>query len=449
MLPVLGIVGLIVLGIILVLVIIQFRTVVPTNCVHIVQRRDSTVSFGKDTENGNVYYEWPSVIPFFGITKIVLPVSVFDLDLANYEAYDKGRLPFVVDIKAFFRINESNLAAQRVSSFEELKEQLIALVQGAVRAILASSEIEEIMQGRSKFGEMFTGEVNEQLANWGVVTVKNIELMDIRDGRESRVIKDIMEKKKSLIESESRQEIAKNRRVAEIAEIEANKDVNLQTEEAARLVQMKKVEVRQQVSLADQEAIQRIKEKEKITKEKEMEVAQVENVRKAEIAKSVQVVKAQEMKETQILIAEGKFETERREADATKVKGEAQADAKRALELAPIQAQIELAKEIGNNESYQKYLIGLEQIKASETIGVAQAKALEAADIKIIANSDSASTGLNGLGELISSKGGTQLGAMVEGLLQSEAVKGLLGKDEDVVVPPSTPSRPSRQGAFN
>ena len=198
-----------------------FRRVVATNEVHIIQSAKNTTSFGKDTGNGNTYYEWPSWLPIIGVTKIVLPVSVFDINLNGYEAYDKGRVPFIVDITAFFRIKDSNVAAQRVSSFSELIEQLRAIIQGSVRTILSSHEIEDIMHSRSTFGDSFTKEVREQLASWGVETVKNLELMDIRDSQDSNVIRNIMEKKKSLIEMQSRVEVAENIKNAEIAEINA------------------------------------------------------------------------------------------------------------------------------------------------------------------------------------------------------------------------------------
>ena len=74
--------------------------------------------------------------------------------------------------------------------------------------------IEEIMQERSKFGGAFTKEVDGQLTDWGVCTVKNIELMDIRDSEKSFVIQNIMKKKRSHIEMESRTEVAKNHRSA-------------------------------------------------------------------------------------------------------------------------------------------------------------------------------------------------------------------------------------------
>jgi hypothetical protein len=55
--------------------------------------------------------------------------------------------------------------------------------------------------------------------------------------------------------------------------------------------------------------------------------------------------------------------------------------------MAPVEAQIVLAKEIGENQSYQQYLITIRQVEANQAIGVEQARALDKADIKVIANS--------------------------------------------------------------
>jgi flotillin len=51
------------------------------------------------------------------------------------------------------------------------------------------------MEERSVYGQQFTDEVKDQLQEWGVVAVKNIELMDIRDSKDSNVIENIMDKK--------------------------------------------------------------------------------------------------------------------------------------------------------------------------------------------------------------------------------------------------------------
>lgn len=406
-----------------------FRRVVSTNEVHIVQSAKKTVSYGKDTDNGNVYYEWPSFLPVIGVNKIVLPVSVFDLELKQFPAYDVGRVPFVIDIQAFFRISDSNLAASRISDFQELREQLTGILQGASRAMLASSEIEDIMQGRSAFGEAFTKEVEAQLENWGVHTVKNIELMDIRDAHDSNVIGNIMEKKKSLIEMESRSAVAENNKKAQIAEIDAQRDTNLRHQEALQQVGQRTAEKDQAVGIANEQAQQEIKEQARMTAEKEMAVVQVNDVKRAEINKQMGIVTAEEEKQKQILAAEAQLEAEKRKAEGISLVGHAEADAEKAKQLAPVEAQIVLAKEIGENKEYQTYLITVEQIKAQQVVGVEQAKALQVADVKLIANTgENVGNGISSIGELFSPKGGLNVASALEAFSNTPMGKQVLGK---------------------
>lgn len=419
--------------------VLGLRRVVSTNEVHIIQSSKQTVSYGKDQVDGNTYYEWPSWIPVIGIQVIKLPVSVFSLRLKDYEAYDNGRLPFVLDLEAFFRIENSNIAAQRVFSFQELSSQLMSILQGAARTILASKTIEEIMQGRSEFGDAFTKEVNEQLKAWGVTTVKNIELMDIRDSRESQVIQNIMDKKKSEIEKESRIVVASNKKAAQNAEIDAQREVEINRQLAAEQVGIKTAEKDKAVGIANEKSQQDIKSQQKVTAEKAMEVQRVENVKAAEIAKDVNIVQAEERKQTDVisaegqkqktvLIAEGNLESEKRIAEAVLFNGKAKAEAEKLLQLAPVEAQIVLAKEIGENQSYQQYLITIRTVEANQAIGVEQARSLEKADIKVIANSGTVSGGISSLGDLFTSQGGTNVGAALEGLAQSEVGKQLIDK---------------------
>lgn len=419
--------------------ILTLRRVVNTNEVHIVQSSKSTTSYGKDQPNGNTYYQWPSWIPFIGIQVIKLPVSVFSLRLKDYEAYDNGRLPFVLDLEAFFRIDNSNVAAQRVAGYQELNQQLTSILQGAARTILASKTIEEIMQGRSEFGDAFTKEVNEQLKAWGVTTVKNIELMDIRDSRESQVIQNIMDKKKSEIEKESRIVVAENMRMAQNAEIDAQREIELNKQIAAQQVGIRTAEKEREVGIAKEKAMQQVKQEQKVTTEKAMEVARVEQVKSAEIVKDVNIVKAEEVKRTEVinaegqkaktvLIAEGQLEAERRAAEAILVKGQSTAEAEKLLQLAPVEAQIVLAKEIGENQSYQTYLVTLRQVEAQQAIGIAQAGALAAANIKVIANGGTVPEGVNNIGDLFTSKGGQAIGSMLEGLANTDVGKAVLEK---------------------
>lgn len=446
--------------------LITLRRVVPTNEVHIVQTGKATISYGNETKDnkGNVYYEFPSWIPYIGVTKTILPISVFDVTLTAYEAYDVGRLPFLVDIKAFFRISDSNKAAQRISTFEGtsgLKAQITDIVRGSVRSIMANSELENIMSERSVYGTKFTEMVKEQLSNWGVEAVKNIELMDVRDASNSDVIANIMAKKSSEIEMQSRTEVAINMRKAQEAEILAKQEIDLKQEEANQQVGLKQADVSREVGLAKQKTEQEIKEQAKITKEKEMEVLKVQEIRQAEIKKEASIVNADATKQVILrqaeaqkektildaqaekeqielkaqadktlveLKAEAELSMNLKEAEGIQAIGQAEAESKKAMELASVTAQTTLAEKIGSNESYQNYLLNLEKIKALAEVGIEQAKNLANADIKINAMSNDVPSGLNKVTDVFTPKGGLNLAGALENLVSSDLGKQVMDK---------------------
>jgi len=61
-------------------------------------------------------------------------------------------------------------------------------------------------------------------------------------------------------------------------------------------------------------------------------------------------------------------------------------------------------------------------------VDLEQAKSTSAAGLKIIANEGSVSNGLSKISDVLSSKGGTNLASMLEGLNQSEIGKWLIDK---------------------
>ena len=428
---------------------IALRRVVPVNEVHIVQTRKNTVSYGKGFAS-NTYYEWPSRIPMIGLVRVTLPVSNFSIDLPDYAAYDKERVPFLVHVMAFFRISDSNTAAQRVASFEELKEQLTAIVQGSVRTVLAAHEIDQIMLDRSRFGEAFTKEVMPQLGGWGVEAIKNIELMDIRDSKDSEVIQNIMAKRTSGIERESRLVVADNTRQAEMAEIAATREIEMSRQQASEQVGLRTAEKEKNVGVANEQSSQQVKVQQRETAAKEMDVVQVKNVRNAEInrevavitaaqakevaivqadaAKQVAIVSAEGSKQQTVLTAEGQLEAAKRNAEGIAVEGNAKGSAETAILMAPVDAQIKLAEKIGSDQGYQTYLLGIRNIEAAQAVGTAQAEALKSADVKVISNAGTPSKGLSSVMDLFSADGGTAIASMLEGLAQSPEGKKLLQK---------------------
>jgi flotillin len=424
-----------------------YRRVVEPNETHIVQTSKGTVTYGQqsivngadDASYGNSYYVWPSWWPVIGVQSVVLPLSVFDQDLTGYEAYDIGKVPFVVDIVAFFRISNAAVAAKRIQSLPELRGQLTSILQGAVRTILAKHDIEEIMMERSTFGKMFTSETAEQLQSWGVINVKDIELMDIRDGQGSKTVSNIMAKKESLIDMQSRKEVAVNQKEAKLAEIDAQREADVRAQEALQFVGERTAEKDKKVGIADQQAMQAIQSEAKLTTERDMAVKQVEEVRTAEIAKDVRIVKAEEQKQVDItesegqkaqtvLIAEGDLTQQQLNGEGILAVGTADAESKRLGEMALVSPQIELAQEIGDNKGYQTYLVQIRGVEKDEVVGVEQAKALQAAGIKVIANTGDVTTGVSKVMDLFSPKGGTAVGGALEAFANTDQGSALLKK---------------------
>ena len=432
------------------LVAIMLRRVVPTNMVHIVQSSRKTTPYGRNKEAGNTYYAWPSWVPIIGISVIEFQESIFQVSLDSYEAYDQARLPFTVDVTAFFRIEQAETAAQRVASFTELESQLTAVLQGAVRRILATNQLESILQSRSELGDQFTTEVKNQIAEWGVLPVKTIEFMDIRDSSKGQVIANIMDKEKSRIEKESRVAIAENHRAAEVAEIDAKRTVEVQRQDAEQQVGLRTAAKDQAVGIANEKASQEVKAEAKVTAERNMAVMEVEKVRSAEIAKSVAKVEAERDQQVKVIAAdadkkvtvvaaeankdsvtikaEGELFASLREAEATKAIGDAKASAEKAMLLAPVDTQIVLAKEIGANAGYQEYLISIKKVEAGQAVGIEMAGALKGADLKVIANSGDIQGGVAKLGDLFTPQGGTNLTGMLAALGQTSEGKQLISK---------------------
>lgn len=409
---------------------ILYRTVVPTNMVHIVNTSKGRRVYGKDSKFGNTYYAFPSWIPRIGVSVTEFPISNFSIPLIKYAAYDHKRLPFCVDVQAFFVMEDANIVSERVSDFKELKQHLTQIVSGAVRKVCASLPLEEILASRSELSKSFENEVAEQLKAWGVKPVNSIEFMNIQDTEGSKVIQDIQNKEESRIDRESRMVRSENAREAEAKEIENKRQIDINRQEALQQVGTRTAEKEQAIGISQEQSKQAVAEQAKETAEKLMEVKQVEDTRKATIEKTVQVTQAEARKETEVIAAQASKSKEVLEAEAKltqdelKAKGDlllqeaqakgilavgaANADSEKQLQMASVDPQITLAKEIGSNKEYQEYLLSLEQIKVNGEVGKANAVALEKAEVHIVSG-DGASLGKS-LGSLLSGFNATDIG---------------------------------------
>ena len=136
----------------------------------------------------------------------------------------------------------------------------------------------------------------------------------------------------------------------------------------------------------------------------------------ADAQKQQRVISAEGIKVETITVAEGNLESATLSAKGVEAQGLAKGAAEQAVLMAPVNAQITLAKEIGGNEGYQTYLIRVKDIEASQAVGIAQADALKVANIKVIANAGTPGDGIKSVGDLFTSRGGLAVGAALEGL---------------------------------
>jgi flotillin len=322
--------------------------------------------------------------------------------------------------------------------------------------------LEEIMEERSVFGERFTESVREDLKSWGVEPIKSIELMDVRDAQGSNVIHQIMAKRISAIDMESRTEVAKNKKIAEQAELEAAKEIAITAAETEKLsgeaqaaskqaigeaqaVSQKAIGIAQQTSLSE------VAKAEQLTAEEKMKVVRVNEVKQAEINREKAIIGAEERKRGMEILAEAEkfkvetdasaeLEAKKKEAEAIKTvgtaeaeviqaKGLSEAEAKKQMELANVTAQSTLAKEIGDNKPYQEYLIRIREVEITGEVNKVQyeslAKALNGADLKLLVNSGDVHSGLNKFSDLLGPKGGSAVNGLMETLKQTPEGAGI------------------------
>jgi flotillin len=322
--------------------------------------------------------------------------------------------------------------------------------------------LEEIMEERSVFGERFTESVREDLKSWGVEPIKSIELMDVRDTQGSNVIHQIMAKRISAIDMESRTEVAKNKKIAEQAELEAAKEIAITAAETEKLsgeaqaaskqaigeaqaVSQKAIGIAQQTSLSE------VAKAEQLTAEEKMKVVRVNEVKQAEINREKAIIGAEERKRGMEILAEAEkfkvetdasaeLEAKKKEAEAIKTvgtaeaeviqaKGLSEAEAKKQMELANVTAQSTLAKEIGDNKPYQEYLIRIREVEITGEVNKVQyeslAKALNGADLKLLVNRGDVHSGLNKFSDLLGPKGGSAVNGLMETLKQTPEGAGI------------------------
>ena len=361
--------------------------IVPADSVDVVIQGSKVTLYSPhkaySTTGKSTYFRIPEWFFLFGLGMRVhrIPLKIITINVPNFLAFDQDRARFVCDIICYVTVKDPLVAAQRFSGdLTEMSKQVSMIVQATTRDVTTKKPIRAIINNRDDIISAIKPILQNTIIEWGL-DLKDIELIDFKDptptedGIKSHVIEDISTIIETQINSEMRQKNAAQNKDARMREAENDEEAKkreLSRDEAVR----KRAQEVEMVVFAQQ----------KLAREQELEVTKVQQVKTAEIEKDKQIVQAQQRqqveainKEQKRLMGEGDRAQKEQQAigDAAhfREEGLAQAAAKEKLQEALNKFKPEAIRA----------LVAEAMVAAWKDVGVAGAKALEGAEVKVLA----------------------------------------------------------------
>jgi flotillin len=339
--------------------------------------------------------------------RAVLPLENVQITVDDIPLRDKNMAKFEGDVVSWLNIEDPLLASERIGASTRI-EDITADVQNVIKAVTRNMSmywtIIDIMTKRKDFSQDVEKAVNEELGAWGMKLVE-LEVIHFADIEEYTVVKDLEERQATVINAETRKLVATQNKEATMAESNAKKEEELKIAENEEAFRKRQLEKDEAIGVRDQSKEQKIAVETQKANEEKIEAERTLTVGKADIEKQA-VIKTAEGQ------AEAAIKRGKADADVTRVKGEAEGDVIKAKGFAEADSTDRRAEAL---KKYNEAGIGLEVIKASQTVQVAQAdawaRAMEKAAIKVYA-------GGGGAGSLfgipLSPQGGFSFGAFSE-----------------------------------
>jgi flotillin len=415
--------------IVIFLIIASMYRIVPADESHVViqGRRIRIFSPHKTAENPqgkSAYFHIPSWFFPFGLGMKIhkIPLRLISINVPDFLAFDKDRARFSCNIVTYVVVEEPIVSARRFSGdIDYLKEEVSKQVQAITRDATTKKAIREIINDRQGIIKEIDKPLKEVLSAWGL-NLTDIELIDFQDpqpskddknGKPSHVISDISSIIEEQINSEARQKNAEQIKIARIKEAEADE-----------LSKTREIERDEIVAKREQSKVMIVAEQEKLAREKMLEVTKVQQVKTAEIERDRALVEANQNKLTE----EIKKEQKRLEGEGDRLKAEevAKGNASPIREngIAEAQAKELLQSALNKFEDNAiRSLVAEKIVEMQKEVGIATAKALEQADVRVFAGEDS--------------KGAFDLGKMISALRTSnessaQAVLNYLARPNDL-----------------
>lgn len=375
---------------ILIAVLSSLYRIVPANFADVVIQSGKARVFSPhkqySVDGKSAYFQIPSwfFILKLGMQVHRIPLNIIPVNVPNFLAFDKDRARFVCDIITYVVIKDPVEAAKRFGGdLRVLNEQISVIVQSTTRDVTTKKAIREVINNRQDVIDAVSPILSDTIANWGL-ELKSLELIDFKDptdtsfGVESRVIHDISSIIERQINSEARQKNAEQLKIARFKEAEAD-------EEARK----REITRDEEVAKREQEKNMKVAEKQKEAREKELEVTKVQQVKTQQIEKERAIVEAEQRKS----VEEVNKEQKRLEGEGDRARLEEQAIGNAAKIkqdlLAEAEGKTKLQEALNKFEDKAiRALIAEKVVDMQQAIGVASAKALEQADMKVFVGSD-------------------------------------------------------------
>lgn len=389
--------------IIALLLIANAYTVVPPHQAHVVVSRGKGRKVYCAREGfKSSYWSVPIVQQ-----RAVIPIENIQLAVDDIPLRDKAMAKFEGDVVSWLNIFDPLIAAERFGKMEGGLESIKADVTNVIRAVTRNMSmywtIIDIMTNRKDFSQDVEKAVNEELKEWGMRLIE-LEVIHFVDIEGYTVIKDLEERQATVINSETRKLVASQVKEAAIVESNALKEtetVKASNEEAFRQRQIQKDEA---VGKREQEKEMTIAEQTRKANEKKIDAERTLVVGGAMIEKEATITKAEGAATAEIRRGEAT-------AQVTKMTGEAEGDVIRAKGFADADSTDKRAEAL---RKYNEAGIGLEVIKASQTVQIEQARAwaeaMSAAKVQVYSGGESGRF----FGLPLSPQGAFNLGAFAE-----------------------------------
>jgi flotillin len=420
------IVTIIILVIVAVIFVRWSYTVVPPHEAHVV------VSRGKGKK---VYCSRPlegvklqSAYWYIPILKqrLILPLENIRIEIDSIPLRDQLMAKFSGDVICFLSVVDPLLAAEKLgrieaeegkTGFPRIEAEVGRLIESITRNASMSMEVYEIMRHRDAFSQEVKKRVNDPLREWGVQLV-DLEVIHFKDIEVYTVIKDLEQRQATLINAETRKQVADNQKGASIVESLANKETEMARAENEELYRIRQIQKDQKVGQTQQEAIQNIAQAEMEANKEKVEALRVLDVGTAQVGAQAKIESAKGDSEAVKTKADG-------DSEAIRKTGLAQAEVTKATLIAEADGTKEKAYAL---KEYTDAGLSLETIRADVDIKKAQfaalAEGLKVAKISLVTSGESSILGIP-----VSAKVGADIGQMLYEMAERGIdVKSLLDK---------------------